>query len=93
MKGETNLRTLLATMHPILHDEAYVFCVVDQETYEKLSFTPLCTFREREGITVIVTQQQAEARGLLFDSTWAYIELTAIRLYQPWVSSLPSATS
>ncbi|RME55990.1 transporter, partial [Candidatus Parcubacteria bacterium] len=42
MKGETNLSILLATMRPILHDGAYVFCVVNQETYEKLPFTPLC---------------------------------------------------
>ncbi|WP_073042301.1 ACT domain-containing protein [Desulfacinum infernum] len=66
MEGETNLSVLLAAMRPILHDEAYVFCVVDQDTYEKLPFTPLCTFREREGITVIVTQQQAEVYGLPF---------------------------
>ncbi|RME76244.1 MAG: ACT domain-containing protein, partial [Chloroflexi bacterium] len=66
---------LLATMRPILHDGAYVFCVVNQETYEKLPFTPLCTFREREGITVIVTQRQAEVYGLPFDAIWAYIEL------------------
>ncbi|RMG67630.1 MAG: ACT domain-containing protein [Calditrichaeota bacterium] len=75
MKGETDLSILLATMRPVLHDEAYVFCVVDQETYRKLPFLPLCTFREREGITAIVTRQQAEAYRLPFDSLWAYIEL------------------
>ncbi len=31
MKGKADLSTLLATMRPVLHDEAYVFHVVDQE--------------------------------------------------------------
>ncbi|NMC13306.1 MAG: ACT domain-containing protein [Chloroflexi bacterium] len=76
MSGETNLETLLAGMQPALHDQAYAFCVVDRDDFGKLPFEPLCIFREEEGITVIVTQQQATDNGLTFDSLWACITLT-----------------
>ncbi len=32
MKGEKDLAVLLAAMRPVLHDEVYVFCSVDQKT-------------------------------------------------------------
>jgi hypothetical protein len=76
MNGETNLKTLLATMQPILHEAPYVFCTVDQDQYDKLLFDPLCTFREQEGITLIATQEQARESGLVFDALWACITLT-----------------
>ena len=74
--GETNLKILLATMQPHLHEHPYVFCAVDQEVYEKLSFLPRGVFREEEGITLIVTQRQAQAEGLPYTTTWACITLT-----------------
>jgi len=76
MKGETNLKTLLATMQPVLHESPYVFCSVSQDVYNRLPFVPLCIFHEQEGITVITTQQQADTNGLPFDTTWACITLT-----------------
>lgn len=75
MNGETDLKILLATMHPVLHQSPYVFCSVSQDTYEELPLDPLGTFREEEGITIIVTQQQASDNGLPFDTTWACITL------------------
>lgn len=76
MNGEADLETLLSTMRPVLHKVAYVFCSVIQDTYDKLTFEPLSTFHEQEGITIIVTQQQANDNGLQFDTTWACITLT-----------------
>jgi uncharacterized protein len=75
MNGETNLRTLLATMQPVLHEAPYIFCTVSRDIYVKLSFEPLCTFHEQEGVTVIATQEQARASGLEFDALWACITL------------------
>jgi hypothetical protein len=75
MNGEMNLKTLFTTMRPLLHQLPFVFCTVRQEIYDKLSFDPLCTYRELEGISVITTQQQASENGLLFDMTWACITL------------------
>lgn len=76
MKGETDPAVLLAAMRPILHDEVYVFCSVDQKTCAGISIIPLGIFQEQEGATIIATRQQAEACGLPTDTAWAHIELT-----------------
>ncbi|HXF68471.1 MAG TPA: ACT domain-containing protein [Thermoflexus sp.] len=76
MTGEADLKRLLTTMRPVLHEVPYVFCSVSQDTYDKLPFEPLATFREHEGITIIVTQQQAMDNGLPFDMVWACITLS-----------------
>ncbi len=75
MNGETNLKILLATMQPVLHELPYVFCTIEHNPFEKLSFDPICTFREQEGITVIATEDQAIAGGLASDTLWACITL------------------
>ncbi|MBC7228393.1 MAG: ACT domain-containing protein [Thermoflexales bacterium] len=75
MNGETDLKTLLAAMQPVLHELPYVFCSVSRDIYDKLPFEPLGTFREQEGVTIIVTQQQASDNGFPFDMTWACITL------------------
>jgi uncharacterized protein len=76
MLGETNLEKLIAEMHPVLDEAAFVFCTVKPEDAIRLTFTPLGVFRESEGVTLIVTQEQATDAGLPFDSTWACITLT-----------------
>lgn len=75
MSGETDLRTLLERMQPELHELPYVFCSVTQDIYRQLPFDPLGAFWEQEGITLIVSQQQAIDNGLPFDTTWACITL------------------
>ena len=76
MNGETDLKTLLASMHPMLHEHPYVFCSVRQDDFDRLALEPLGTFHEPEGVTLIVTQQQASRQGLPFECTWACITLT-----------------
>jgi uncharacterized protein len=75
MHGETDLRILIASMKPSLGELPYVFCSVDQATFDALPFMPLGMFHEREGISIIVTQQQAGDSGLAFDASWACITL------------------
>ena len=75
MRGETDLTTLLATMQPILLEAAYVFCSVKEERYDWSSLKPLGTFQEQEGITLIITDEQASRVGLPYDTTWACITL------------------
>jgi len=61
--GEFDLDVLIRSMEPVLCDETYVFATVESGfTIDVLS--PLMTFREREGTTLIVTQQQAEDAGI-----------------------------
>ncbi|MER2598536.1 MAG: ACT domain-containing protein [Caldilineales bacterium] len=74
-RGETDLAVLLRTMQPVLHESPYVFCVVEEAALLCLPFPPLGLFREREGITVILTQAQAAAQGLPYADVWACITL------------------
>jgi hypothetical protein len=75
MRGETNLKNLIAEMHPTLAESPYVFCTIDPETAPGGIINPLGTFREAEGISIIITQPQAVDADLPFDSTWACITL------------------
>jgi hypothetical protein len=64
MSGETDLVTLIGSMQPVLRPEIYVFVTMPhaERALEKLS--PVMTFREDEGVTLIVPRQEAEAAGL-----------------------------
>ena len=64
MTGETNLSALIASMDPVLADEIYVFATLAHGAPTPAGLTPAMTFREREGVTLIVAQAQAEAAGL-----------------------------
>ena len=75
MSGETELKILLMNMQPHLHESPYVFCSVDTETYEQLPFEPLGLFCEAEGVSLIVSEEQAREFDLAYDSIWACITL------------------
>ncbi|MCB9081918.1 MAG: ACT domain-containing protein [Lewinellaceae bacterium] len=73
--GETNLSVLLRSANPILQEGKYVFCTlpdlagVDQENL-------IGYFREKEGITVILAQNAADALSLPYAFIAAWITLT-----------------
>lgn len=64
MTGETNLPALIAAMDPVLADEIYIFATLPLGATTPAGLAPLMTFREREGLTLIVLQAEAEAAGL-----------------------------
>jgi hypothetical protein len=76
MDGITDLKDLLEKMSPFLHESPYVFISLSRETFNKLSFDPLCTFREQEGMTVITEESIAEENKFPYDAKWACITLT-----------------
>ena len=61
--GEFDLGMLIKSMEPVLCPETYVFVTVEN-SFNADALSPLMTFQEREGATLIVTQQQAEAAGI-----------------------------
>lgn len=67
----SDLEQLLASMAPSLNDGVYVFSSVQADT-DVSPFSPLATFREREGLTVIVDEPTAVRHGLpvLFRAAW-----------------------
>jgi len=58
---ETDLATLIRTMSPRLMPGLFVFATVEAVP---VGLDPIMTFREAEGITLIVPQDQATAAGL-----------------------------
>jgi uncharacterized protein len=72
--GERDLKVLLHQVAPALHPDRFVYCSFPCHKLPPL-LDPVCTFREREGSTVIVTTKQAIEFGLAFRSEWALITL------------------
>ncbi|MDR5804943.1 ACT domain-containing protein [Caballeronia sp. LZ001] len=67
----SDLALLLASMQPELNEGTYVFSSV-QPGRDVPSLAPIATFREREGLTVIIDEPTALREGLpvLFRAAW-----------------------
>jgi len=75
MPGEMNLQKLLTALNPELNPGEFVFCLV--ESVEKaFSLEPLCSFQEKEGITVILPRAKADETGMSYSLIFAWITLT-----------------
>lgn len=72
----TNLYELLKNLQPILDSEVYVFCMVDGELKDFLEFNPIATFLEKEGLTLVLTQSQANRLGQKYNSLFKKITLS-----------------
>jgi len=74
MAGETALATLLRSMSPQLNEGDYVFCTLPDNRIPT-DCEVIGSFREQEGLTLILERQQAEKAGLAFDYIAAWITL------------------
>ena len=74
MAGETTLATLLRSMSPQLNAGEYVFCCI-ADASQLQGCEAVGSFREQEGLTVILERAQAERLGLGFDYVAAWITL------------------
>jgi hypothetical protein len=59
-----DLDTLIAQMSPHLGDEEYVFCSLTVTQRRALRAAPLFEFIESEGISVVITRNEADKNGL-----------------------------
>lgn len=64
MNGETNLENLLGNMEPILDEAVYDFVTWPFEKPIPADLKPIMTFREKEGLTLIVEWERAKTAGL-----------------------------
>lgn len=62
--GETDLASLMAKMSPKLDTRTYVFATVSAEQLSEQVDKALMVFRESEGVTLILTETDANAAGL-----------------------------
>ena len=74
MAGETSLATLLRSMSPHLNDGEYVFCTI-ADGQLPAGCEIIGSFREQEGLTVILERSSALKCGLAFDYVAAWITL------------------
>lgn len=63
MTGVRDLHDLCRQMTPSMVEGVFVYCSFSDFRLP-LGFEPICTFREAEGLTAIVSKTQAEASGV-----------------------------
>lgn len=76
MAGTVELDELLKTMSPEIQKGEYVFCAVDGNCSDYSHLSPLASFVESEGLTLIVSVEAAEKAKLAYESRFKQITLT-----------------
>jgi len=74
MQGETDIRIILQQLTPTRNKGEYVFCTVSGSR-EINSDDILGTFREEEGLTVILEKPVADRHGLPYNGIFSWITL------------------
>ena len=74
MSGEKNLHVLLNNMKPVLNEGEYTFCTVANLNGFELSEI-IGSFKEPEGITLIISQSYAQKMELTYTSIMSWITL------------------
>lgn len=72
--SERNLAILLRTMNPTLHGEPVVFCTLRNLT--DIPLEAIASFREAEGLTLVMPRSVAEELEIGFSYVAAWITLT-----------------
>ncbi|OEF84802.1 ACT domain-containing protein [Vibrio splendidus] len=76
MTAITDLDLLLKSMSPELIDGNYVFCTVDGALADYVQLNPISTFREKEGLTLVLEEDVATKAQLNFDAVFSLITLS-----------------
>lgn len=75
--GGRDLRKLLAAMEPRLLTDEYVFCTVPEPQQDAIAGLPaLATFREAQGLSLILERSVADHNGLVYGPVMRCISLT-----------------
>ena len=76
MNAETDLAKLIQDLEPRTLPATYVFCSREDADYGDLSHTsPLASFVEPEGLTLVITRESADEEGLSYEGTFRCISL------------------
>jgi len=76
MSGETDLNTILCKLEPSMQPGLFVFCTVRDARYGDLPHTrPLACMAEPEGLTLVVSKDDADQEGLAYQGTFRCIRL------------------
>ncbi|MGH9016210.1 MAG: ACT domain-containing protein [Acidimicrobiales bacterium] len=72
MPGHSDLAVLLAGLDPVVHGRPYVFVTVAEVP---VGVAPVATVVEEEGVTLVLSQAEADRIGLAYDFVAAMITL------------------
>ena len=76
MTGITDLDALLAGMKPVLGEYACVFVTLPEAAYgEGAELNPMGSFREAEGLTLIIPRAKADEAGIPYEGVYRPITL------------------
>ena len=76
MPGESNLGVLLTNLNPTLLSARYVFCSLPDRGYgAHAHLSPLASIAEPEGLTLVLSVQEAEREGFGFHGVFRCIRL------------------
>ncbi|WP_372882215.1 ACT domain-containing protein [Psychromonas sp.] len=76
MSGEKDLAKLIASMMPVLAENEYVFATLEHHDYQQLEqLSPIGTFHEQEGLTVIVRKEKADELHIVYSGVFKCITL------------------
>jgi len=75
MFGDTNLALLIQNMQPKLKEGEFVFASLDRKKFEGKKFNPICTFMEKEGVSLILNRDEADTNDIAYDSIFKMITL------------------
>jgi hypothetical protein len=76
VSGIIELDELLKSMSPEIQDGEYVFCTLAGDYLDYKHLSPLASFKESEGLTLIVSVEAAKKEKLVFEGTFKQITLT-----------------
>ena len=75
MSGETDIKKLLKNMSPVLNEEEYIFISMSGRYGDYSHLTPLCSFMESEGLTLIISKDTAVENNIEFEEVFKAITL------------------
>jgi len=76
MSGETDLKRLLNGLSPLILEPCYVFCTLANGCYGDYSEAkPIASFQEPEGLTLVLTKENADTYGLSYEGLFRCISL------------------
>jgi hypothetical protein len=76
MSGIVELNELLKSMSPEIQAGEYVFCTFADNNMDYQHLDPLATFKESEGLTLIIAHDIAAKEKLSFEGVFKQITLT-----------------
>jgi hypothetical protein len=76
MSGIVELDELLRSMLPEIQEGEFVFCTFSSDEINYNHLNPLASFRESEGLTLILPVETAVQENIKFEGTFKQITLT-----------------